>query len=565
MIWVFGVIALSVVGVLLAQTIATRSFPIDGLYWISLPASPRPLVTNAEQLKLYGPFTTVARFRRDTNTFYTWDGATCLPSVDPESVGPTAPCTTSCFCVIPGEGYQVRVTGAPQNWDIVGYDGITRTPIVVQGQGNPSSLNGTNFVALPIELATGFGHASDLLVSVNTSAGSQVAASVARFLTATGLPQSYTGSRGSTDFPLAPGEAYLVRATGLGPTFQYTPPQPGQIFINPCIGVPTVDGTIPLPPPCGYYSPAQVHVILNGFPPSTELRLNANHQRFFNVHLSEALQPGNTVETFDSDLEMHLTGTGILSTLDCPVTMTPVHVVVETEPPQAGQPIQDFKANMRSLTGNTFLSDPPCNPFQSLILEAGTDHGLSSPGHVREVRRPDGTYDVNSYFDINVRMSFVGKPGSVLDGMSGTTTQIVRMGTGSNIDPWGGSGTIPPVPDGTFGTAMTCSRAAPDGSAIALNWDVSTCTGQNYNVLYGSLANLRTSYALNGAGCALAAVGQATWSGVPAGSLWFVIASQSGSGVEGSWGTNSAGAERNGSSASGQCGNTNRDNTGSCP
>ena len=111
---------------------------------------------------------------------------------------------------------------------------------------------------------------------------------------------------------------------------------------------------------------------------------------------------------------------------------------------------------------------------------------------------------------------------------------------------------------------MTCSRAAPGGSAIAQNWDTTTCTAENYNVIYGSLANVST-YTLGGAGCALATVGQATWSGVPAGNLWFVIVSQNGSGTEGSWGTTSAGAQRNGTAASAQCGNTSRSNALTCP
>jgi hypothetical protein len=341
----------------------------------------------------------------------------------------------------------------------------------------------------------------------------------------------------------------------------YTPTQPGQIFHNPCIE-PKVAGTIILPPGlCGYLSPADVHVLLNGLPAGTELHLDASHQRFFNVTTAAALRPANTIENFDSDLQMHVTGTGILSTIDCALTMTPLHAVVETEPAQLDQPIQDFKANMRSLTGS-LTDNPPCNPFTTLTVEAGTDHGLPSPGHVRLVQRPDGTFDVNSYFDVNVRMFFEGKPGTPLEGMSGTTTQIVRMGTASNVAPWGG--TIPPVPDGSYGTAMECSRAAPDGSAIALTWDTSSCTAQNYNVLYGSLATL-PSYALGGAGCGLGTAGQKTWTGVPAGDLWFVIASQNGSGAEGSWGTLSGGAERNGTNASSLCGNTIRNNTGTCP
>ena len=556
-IWVLGLLAYFAAVALFAATITTRILPIDGKYLISIPASPTPTVTNAEQLLAYGPFTSVARFRTETELFYTWDGATCLPSVDPESVGPGAPCTTSCFCVIPGEGYQVSVTGAPRNWDVDGFDGVTVYPLAAPAAG--VSLSGAHLISLPIALPAGFGSARDLQVDIDSKAGQVIVASIARYLTASDSYQVYTGRKGGgTAFALVSGESYLVKVTG---NSNYTPPQPGTTFHNPCVE-PAVGGTIILPPGlCGYVSPDQVHMLINALPPGTDLHLNASHQRFFNVMTAVNLQTANNTETFDSDLEMHLTGTGILSGVDCALTMTPLHAVVETEPAQAGQPVQDFKSNMRSLTG-TLASDTSCNLFNSLTVEAGTDHGLPSPGHVRLVQRPDGTFDVNSYFDVNVRMSFEGKTGSILDGMAGTTTQIVRMGTVSNVAAWGTA--IPPVPDGSVGTGMTCSRGVPDGSAIDLRWDTSTCTGQNYNVLYGSLGNL-ASYALDGAGCALGTVGQATWNGVPAGDLWFVIASQNGSGAEGSWGTASGGAERNGTIASGQCGNTSRINAGSCP
>jgi hypothetical protein len=544
------------VGTASAQTITTRSLPINGKYLVSLPASPNPVISNAEQLLVYGPFTTVARFRTETDSFYTWDGTTCTPSVDPESVGPTAPCVTSCFCVIPGEGYQVSVTGTPLNWDVTGFDGITAYPLAGAAAG--ISLSGTHLISLPIALPGGFATANDLKVDINAKAGSAITTSVARYITASDTFQVYSGSKGSVNFPLAPAESYIVKVTG---NLNYTPPQPGQIWRNPCLE-PDVNGTIQLPPAaCGYVSPDTLHLILNGLPAGTEVHIDSSHQRFFNVTTAAALRPANTTETFDSDLVMHITGTGILAGTDCALTLTPLHAVVETEPTQVGQPVQDFKSNMRSLTG-TLTTDTTCNLFNSLTVEAGTDHGLPSPGHVRLVRRLDGTYDVNSYFDVNVRMSFVGKTGSVLDGMSGTTTQVVRMGTVSNVASWGG--TIPPVPDGTFGTQMTCSRALPDGSAIALAWDTSSCTAENYNVLYGSLANV-SSFALTGAACALGTTGQATWSGVPAGNLWFVIASQNGSGTEGSWGESAVGVQRNGTTASGQCGNSLRNNSGTCP
>ncbi len=426
--FVASALAVVAIGVLIAQTIATRDFPIDGIYWISLPASPNPPVTNAEQLLAYGPFTSVARHRTETNLLHTWDGTTCANGIDPDSQGPTAPCSTSCFCVIPGESYQVTVSGAPQTWSIDGSDGVTVYPLAPMG---PDSLTGRHQISLPIDLPDGFATGSHLINDINFKAGVPlgIVQSVSRYLTSTNTIQTYTGRMGSPgpDFPLVPGEGYRVNVTG---SLNYTPPL-GPTWTDPCIA-PDVNGTIVLPPICGYLSPSAVHILLDGLPPGTEVLLDASHQRFFNITPVVPLAGAATTETFDSDLVMHLTGTGLLAGVDCDLTMSPVSVVVETQPPQAGQPVQDFDAEMMSATGS-LISDTTCNLFQSLSVVAGTNHGLPSPGHVHLERRADGTFNVSSFFDVNVTMSFVGKPGSLLDGMSGSTTQVIRMGTASNI------------------------------------------------------------------------------------------------------------------------------------
>ena len=63
----FGLAVLLVSAASLAQTITTVNFPTNGDYYVSIPASPRPSVTNAEQLLAYGPFSSVARFRTEND------------------------------------------------------------------------------------------------------------------------------------------------------------------------------------------------------------------------------------------------------------------------------------------------------------------------------------------------------------------------------------------------------------------------------------------------------------------------------------------------------------------
>jgi hypothetical protein len=121
-----------------------------------------------------------------------------------------------------------------------------------------------------------------------------------------------------------------------------------------------------------------------------------------------------------------------------------------------------------------------------------------------------------------------------------------------------------PVADGSFGTAMTGSRADASGGTIELTWDVATCTSPDHHVIYGDLGSV-ASFTVAGAVCNLGTSGSASWSGVPAGDLWFVVVGDDGASTEGSWGTDSTGAERGGSATSGQCGIGTRDNTGVCP
>ena len=126
------------------------------------------------------------------------------------------------------------------------------------------------------------------------------------------------------------------------------------------------------------------------------------------------------------------------------------------------------------------------------------------------------------------------------------------------------SGWPPPVPDGAVGVGMAASLVTGAVAGVHLTWDVATCAAENYHLLYGSLQNV-SSYALGGAVCGLGPLGSYDWAGVPAGDLWFLVVGDDGAGMEGTWGTDDAGAHRNGAIASGLCGFTARSNAGTCP
>ena len=126
------------------------------------------------------------------------------------------------------------------------------------------------------------------------------------------------------------------------------------------------------------------------------------------------------------------------------------------------------------------------------------------------------------------------------------------------------AGAPPPVPDGAVGTGMTASIVTGAVSGVHLTWDVATCAAANYHLLYGTLQNV-SSYLPDGAVCGLGPLGSYDWAGVPAGDLWFLVVGDDAAAMEGTWGTDGAGAHRAGTAASGFCGFTTRSNAGTCP
>jgi subtilisin-like proprotein convertase family protein len=117
----------------------------------------------------------------------------------------------------------------------------------------------------------------------------------------------------------------------------------------------------------------------------------------------------------------------------------------------------------------------------------------------------------------------------------------------------------PPVQNG-----MTASLVSAATSTLHLAWTTSPCPATNYHLVYGSLPGVST-YLLDGAVCGLGPAGSYDWVGFPAGSVWFDVVADDGGTREGSWGTDHSGSQRKGTTASGLCGFTTRDNSATCP
>jgi len=119
----------------------------------------------------------------------------------------------------------------------------------------------------------------------------------------------------------------------------------------------------------------------------------------------------------------------------------------------------------------------------------------------------------------------------------------------------------PTVPDGDVvpGDQLLAGK---NGANIDVTWDATTCTADEYHLLYGDFANVATlDYA--GASCNLGTTGATTFA-PPPGSIFWVVAAADVSNVEGAHGFDGEGAPRN-ASAGGLCGLTAQVKGASCP
>jgi len=176
-------------------------------------------------------------------------------------------------------------------------------------------------------------------------------------------------------------------------------------FAQPCVVPDNGGGTVNLPPSgCGYVSPVDLHEMINGLPPGTTINVGAEHNRFFNVTSAPGGGLGGEIETFNSSLALNLQGTGGLAGYNRFVEM-PAQCETHIGPRNPGDPIQSFPTDMFRIQGQLPPGDPD---FDLLRITAGTGFGMPSPGHTTLVRTPSGTWNVDSFFDIEYRIDLSG-------------------------------------------------------------------------------------------------------------------------------------------------------------
>ncbi|HYO14881.1 MAG TPA: hypothetical protein VE685_16940 [Thermoanaerobaculia bacterium] len=217
----------------------------------------------------------------------------------------------------------------------------------------------------------------------------------------------------------------VVAGLALAAGAAYAQPLPPE-----CEVPPNTSGTVTLPPPgCEYLTGDQVHLIINGLPQGTVIVLDPIHERFIcevQGGGGDCGSPGGNLggerEIFGSTLRLRMSGTGALSGWSRTIPLS-ANCETHTGPQTAGATTDTFATDMHRLEG-TLTNDPD---FAYLHVVAGTGNGLPSPGSTTVTLQPDGTYKVDSHFNIRYRITFQGAPGGRLDGFGGTTEGSVTM------------------------------------------------------------------------------------------------------------------------------------------
>ncbi|MCP4898091.1 MAG: hypothetical protein GY906_14055 [bacterium] len=202
--------------------------------------------------------------------------------------------------------------------------------------------------------------------------------------------------------------------------------------VTPCFVPDNGSTTAELPPAgCEYRSPDENMIITNGLPTGTTMVLRPINHDFVCAQTPCGVaggELGGDREGFDSTLSIRLHGTGSLAGFNRMFALTTGNET-QSAPRTPGDPVQFFNTDTYELTSVVF-GDPDFNVLQ---ISAGTFYGLPSPGQTILVQQGDGTFLVDSFFDITYVIDFEGAPGSILEGFSGST--LGRIGMVAGVPP----------------------------------------------------------------------------------------------------------------------------------
>lgn len=191
---------------------------------------------------------------------------------------------------------------------------------------------------------------------------------------------------------------------------------------GPSCVVPDVSGSTELPIRCPYVNVNGRLMIVDGLAPGTTIEIDASGIQTGGTGTTFGGSLGGPTKEYDWDLTLSLDGTGGLAGFHRDITLL-AHMLTDYGPILPGTSPQDFDMDMRQIQGQ-ITGDPD---FDLLRITAGTGFGMPSPGHTTLTQLPGGSWAVDSFFDIEYRIDFVGHPGGPLSGHSGSTTATIRL------------------------------------------------------------------------------------------------------------------------------------------
>lgn len=189
----------------------------------------------------------------------------------------------------------------------------------------------------------------------------------------------------------------------------------------PCSAPDNGSGTVTLPPTgCRYVGQMQIS---EGLPMGTTIQIS---QAVLGSFSSVTEAPGGTLggnlQQFDGTLQLSMTGTGLLSGFSRSISIDlsgPMANQTSTAPRTPGTSPQSFDLELFRLFGE-IVGDPD---FDLLRIVGGSDFGLTSfsMGSATLTDAGGGSWSVSSDLWVPYRIDYVGAPGSVLLGRSGSS------------------------------------------------------------------------------------------------------------------------------------------------
>jgi len=195
-------------------------------------------------------------------------------------------------------------------------------------------------------------------------------------------------------------------------TFLFTAPAFGAINQQGCL-----DYTFTPPISCAYVGVAEYH----SGDPNIDLS-DPRHRNFTGV----VVDPGGifegTIDRFQSELDITVRGVNELEGYERTITLN-LDCEAHAGPYDKGEPFISFPTEMMRVEGG-LQGDPD---FEMLHLVGGTENGFPSPGHLTAVDQGDGTYAIDSTFQMSFQVEYVGAPGGALEGFAGVMEGIATV------------------------------------------------------------------------------------------------------------------------------------------